>query len=63
MALTWSLMSSSMYEGDRIDADHKSVAYSLTFRALDRNLADTDINDAMDRILDGLSQIGAKIRS
>lgn len=52
-----------VYEGDRIDADHKSVAYSLTFRALDRNLADTDINDAMDRILDGLSQIGAKIRS
>ena len=52
-----------VYEGDRIDADHKSVAYSLTFRALDRNLADTDINDAMDRILDGLSRIGAKIRS
>lgn len=52
-----------VYEGDRIQAGFKSVAYTLTFRAKDRNLSDSDVNEAMDRILIGLSHVGVEIRS
>lgn len=51
-----------LYEGDQIQAGFKSVAYSLVFRALDKNLADTDVNEAMERILDGLEKIGVELR-
>ena len=39
------------------------MAYSLVFRAKDRNLADTDVNEAMDRILKALEGTGVKLRA
>lgn len=51
-----------VYEGAQIAPGHKSIAYSLTFRAKDRNLEDTDIAGAMNRIVKALEAIGAKLR-
>ncbi|MBQ1547920.1 MAG: phenylalanine--tRNA ligase subunit beta [Lachnospiraceae bacterium] len=52
-----------LYEGSQITAGFKSMAYSLVFRAKDRNLADTDVNEAMDRILKALEGTGVKLRA
>ena len=51
-----------IYEGAQIAPGHKSMAYSLTFRAKDRNLEDADIAGAMNRIVKALEAIGAKLR-
>ncbi len=51
-----------IYEGDQIDAEHKSVAYSLSFRAKDKNLEEEDITSAMNRILKALENIGVTLR-
>lgn len=51
-----------IYEGAQIAPGHKSIAYSLTFRAKDRNLEDADIAGAMNRIVKALEAIGAKLR-
>ncbi len=52
-----------IYEGDQILMGHKSMAYSLVFRAGDRNLSDEDVNTAMDRILKALQGMGIELRS
>ena len=41
---------------------YKSIAYSLSFRAKDRNLEDADITRAMDRIVKALEHVGAELR-
>ena len=51
-----------VYEGSQIQEGYKSVAYSITFRAKDRNLEEADIQGAMKKILNGLEQIGAELR-
>lgn len=51
-----------VYEGSQIQEGFKSVAYSITFRAKDRNLEEADIQGAMKKILNGLEQIGAELR-
>ena len=51
-----------IYEGNRITLGFKSMAYSLTFRAKDRNLEEEDITTAMNRILKGLDGIGVQLR-
>ena len=51
-----------VYEGSQIKEGFKSVAYSITFRAKDRNLEEADIQGAMKKILNGLEQIGAELR-
>lgn len=51
-----------IYEGTQIKEGHKSVAYSITFRAKDRTLEDTDVNASMDRILKELSNLGIELR-
>ena len=51
-----------VYEGSQIKEGFKSVAYSITFRAKDRNLEEADITGAMKKILNGLEQIGAELR-
>ena len=43
-----------IYEGVQIKAGYKSMAYSLTFRAKDRNLEETDLAAAMNKILKAL---------
>lgn len=51
-----------LYEGEQIKAGFKSVAYSIVFRAKDKTLSDTDVTEAMDRILKGLEALGIELR-
>ena len=51
-----------IYEGSQIKEGFKSVAYSLSFRAKDHTLTDTEITSAMKKILDGLKALGAELR-
>lgn len=51
-----------IYEGSQIQAGHKSIAYSLSFRAKDRNLEETDITAAMNKIVKALEELGAELR-
>ena len=51
-----------IYEGSQIKDGYKSVAYSLTFRAKDRTLTDTEISASMKKILNGLEALGAELR-
>ena len=51
-----------IYEGNQILKGFKSVAYSLTFRAKDKNLEEEDITSAMNRILKALEEMGIQLR-
>ena len=51
-----------IYQGSQIKEGFKSVAYSITFRAKDRTLLDSDVNAAMKKILNGLEQLGIELR-
>ncbi len=52
-----------IYEGAQILAGHKSVAYSITFRAADRTLTDDEVGAAMRKILNGLQGLGIELRA
>ena len=52
-----------IYEGAQILAGHKSVAYSITFRAKDRTLEDKEVNKVMEKILHGLREMGIELRA
>ncbi len=51
-----------IYEGSQIQAGYKSVAYSLTFRAKDKTLEETDYAPAMDKIVKNLEEMGIELR-
>ena len=51
-----------IYEGSQIMKGFKSIAYSLVFRAPDRTLEEADVSSAMKKILNGLEQMGIKLR-
>ncbi len=51
-----------IYEGAQIKEGCKSMAYSITFRAKDRTLEEADIVAAMNKILNGLEQMGIELR-
>jgi phenylalanyl-tRNA synthetase beta chain len=51
-----------IYEGSQIKQGYKSVAYSITFRAKDRTLEDTDVNASMNKILKELASLGIELR-
>lgn len=51
-----------LYEGDQIKDGYMSMAYSVTFRAKDRTLEESDVAGAMKKILNGLEQLGATLR-
>ena len=51
-----------VYEGDQIEAGHKSVAYSISFRAVDHTLEEKEITAVMDKILKGLENMGIELR-
>lgn len=51
-----------VYEGAQIKPGYKSLAYSLTFRAKDRNLLEEDITGAMNKIIAALEAMGAELR-
>lgn len=51
-----------IYEGEQIKEGFKSVAYSITFRAKDRTLEESDVTGAMKKILNGLEGLGIELR-
>lgn len=51
-----------IYEGSQIKEGYKSIAYSITFRAKDRTLEESDITAVMKKILNGLEQMGIELR-
>lgn len=51
-----------IYEGAQVLAGHKSVAYSITFRAKDHTLEDKEVSAVMNKILNGLSGLGIELR-
>ena len=51
-----------IYEGSQIKPGFKSVAYSITFRAKDRTLEESDVSGAMKKILNGLEELGIELR-
>ena len=51
-----------IYEGAQVLTGHKSMAYSLTFRAKDHSLADDEVNTAMDKILSALGELNIELR-
>ena len=52
-----------IYEGSQIKSGYKSVAYSITFRAKDRTLEESDVSGAMKKILNGLEGLGIELRA
>lgn len=52
-----------VYEGAQVLAGHKSVAYSITFRAKDHTLEDKEVNGVMNKILNGLGSLGIELRA
>lgn len=52
-----------LYEGSQIKSGYKSVAYSITFRAKDRTLEESDVSGAMKKILNGLEGLGIELRA
>ena len=51
-----------IYEGDQIEKGFKSVAYNIVFRAKDRTLEESDVSGAMNKILNGLEELGIQLR-
>lgn len=52
-----------IYEGEQIKPGYKSVAYSVSFRANDRTLEESDVAAAMKKILNGLEGLGIELRA
>jgi phenylalanyl-tRNA synthetase beta chain len=51
-----------VYEGDQVGEGKKSVAYTMTFRAKDRNLESAEVTAITDKILKELGKLGLEIR-
>ena len=52
-----------VYEGAQVLSGHKSVAYSITFRAKDHTLEDQEVTAIMNKILNGLGDLGIELRA
>lgn len=52
-----------IYEGTQVKEGHKSVAYSITFRAQDHTLEEKEITSVMNKILNGLKDLGIELRA
>jgi phenylalanyl-tRNA synthetase beta chain len=52
-----------IYKGKQVPEGMKSVAFSITFRDENKTLIDEEVNEVMDKILEGLKdELGAKLR-
>jgi phenylalanyl-tRNA synthetase beta chain len=52
-----------VYQGQGLEADCKSIGFTLTFRASDRTLVEAEVNAIMQQVLSALdSKFGAKLR-
>jgi phenylalanyl-tRNA synthetase beta chain len=53
-----------IYRGEQVPRGRKSLAYQLTFQAMDRTLSDADASKARERIVARLQkEIGAEVRA
>lgn len=52
-----------IYEGDQIKEGYKSIAYSLSFRDMNKTLNEDEVNGAMKKILNGLESMKIELRS
>ncbi len=52
-----------VYEGERIGEGERSLAYSISFRAQDKTLEDAQVNPVIDKMIEKLGEIGARLRS
>ncbi len=52
-----------VYEGEQVGAGRKSVAFSLSFRAKDRNLESAEVDKAIEKVLDALREMGIELRA
>lgn len=52
-----------VYEGEQVGEGRKSVAFSLIFRAKDRNLESAEVDKAVEKVLDALKQMGIELRA
>ncbi len=52
-----------VYEGEQLGEGKKSVAFSLIFRAKDRNLESAEVDKAVDKVLAALKDLGIELRS
>ena len=52
-----------IYEGEKIEAGYKSMAYSLTFRHSEKTLEDAEVTEALDKILAALEKMGITRRA
>ena len=52
-----------VYEGAQVLAGHKSVAYSITFRAKDHTLEEKEVTSVMNKIFNGLGGLGIELRA
>ena len=62
-ALLESVTLFDVYEGEQLGEGKKSLAYSLLFRANDRTLADTEVNEKIDKMLAALAEKGIVLRA
>jgi phenylalanyl-tRNA synthetase beta chain len=52
-----------VYKGKQVPEGHKSMAYSISFRAEDRTLTDDEVNKSMQKIMAALEKnFNAKLR-
>ena len=52
-----------VYQGDRIDKDKKSVAYSITLRSAEASLTADEAQNIVNKVIANLEKIGAALRS
>ncbi len=51
-----------VYQGEQVKEGYKSVAYSITFRASDHTLEDSEINPVIDKIVAELGKLDIELR-
>ena len=52
-----------VYKGDQIEEGYKSVAYSISYRSLEKTLTDDEISPVHSKILEELEkELDAKLR-
>ncbi|MCR5209192.1 MAG: phenylalanine--tRNA ligase subunit beta [Lachnospiraceae bacterium] len=52
-----------LYEGDQVKEGCKSIAYSLSFRDMEKTLSDDEVGASMKKILNGLQSMNIELRS
>jgi len=50
------------YTGDKIDADKRSITFSITYQAADRTLTDKEVDEIHQKVIENLKKKGVEIR-